>query len=249
MQELEGRLEYSFRDRDLLASAITHRSFRYELQGRGDQVEDYEALEFLGDAVVGLLVSEHLYKRFPDKREGELSKIKSALVSRKTLAGLAETLGLGNFVRLGKGEAMSGGRNKSAILGDIFESVTAAVYLDGGLSAARTFLTSQLKGTLEEIEKRGFTHSNFKSTLQETLHSRGKAGPVYRLASEEGPPHRRRFFTNVHAGEGVVASGSGRTKKDSEQAAAQAALRELGRLTGADHLGKKIDEQDNEDVE
>ncbi len=248
IQELEESLDYSFRDRDLLASALTHRSFQYELRDPGVRVKDYEALEFLGDAVVGLLVCEHLYRRFPDKREGELSKIKSVLVSRKELARLADSLGLGNFVRLGKGEARSGGRNKSAILADIFESVTAAVYLDGGLSAARTFLTSQLCGTLEKIEREGFTHSNFKSMLQELLHSRGKSGPVYRLASEQGPPHRRHFVTNVYLEEGLVASGSGPTKKDSEQAAAEVALRRLRNLTGAGQLGELVDEQDHDNV-
>lgn len=248
LQELEKSLNYFFRNRDLLASALTHRSFQYDLGDPELRVKDYEALEFLGDAVVGLLVCEHLYRQFPDKCEGELSKIKSVLVSKKELARLSDSLGLGDFVRLGKGEVRSGGRHKSAILADIFESITAAIYLDGGLSAARTFLALQLRGTLETIEREGFTNTNFKSMLQELLHSRGKPGPVYRLASEQGPPHRRHFITNVYLEEGLVATGSGPTKKDSEQAAAEIAFRRLGNLTGTSQLGEQVDEQDHDNV-
>ena len=120
--------------------------------------------------MVGFLVSEHLFRRFPDKREGELSKIRASLVSREALARKAAALGLGDFARLSRGEEKSGGRNKKAILADLFESVTAAVYLDGGVQAARDFLMFELQETLNQIERYGFTHSDFKSMLQEAAH-------------------------------------------------------------------------------
>ncbi len=239
IKDIERRLDYSFHNSDLLTNALTHRSFSYELRNTNISIKDYESLEFLGDAVIGLLVSEELYLRFPKKKEGHLSKIKSVLVSRKILAKLSEELGLGQFIRLGKGETKMGGKNKTAILADIFESITAAIYLDGGLSAARTFLTIQLGKTLESIEKKGFVESNFKSILQETLHKLGKPVPVYRLIYEKGPPHRLFFFTKVYLGKDEFSSGSGPTKKASEQAAALKALHILGHYPEPDNTGKK----------
>ena len=224
---LERRLEYSFRDRDLLRTALTHTSYLHDARGPGNLPHDYQALEFLGDAVVGFLVSEHLFERFPDKREGELTKIRSSLVSRESLARQAALLGLGDFARLSRGEEKSGGRDKKAILADLFESVTAAIYLDGGDQVARDFLLGELRETLNQIEKDGFTPSDFKSMLQEMVHRLGKQGPVYQLVEEEGPPHQRRFSSSVQVGEEVVARGAGSSKKASQQAAARAALRLL----------------------
>ena len=246
---LERRLKYSFRDRDLLLTALTHRSYLHDARGPGDLPQDYQALEFLGDAVVGFLVSEHLFARFPDKREGELTKIRASLVSREALARQAALLGLGDFVRLSRGEESSGGRNKKAILADLFESVTAAIYLDGGGQAARDFLLSELQETLNQIERNGFTHSDFKSILQELVHSLGKQGPVYQLVEEEGPPHKRRFSTSVQVGEDVIARGSGPSKKASQKAAARAALELLEGSSGSGELGKEIDQENDHDVE
>ena len=246
---LERRLNYSFLNRNLLLTAVTHRSYLHDARGLGAGTQDYQALEFLGDAVVGFLVSEHLFRRFPDKREGELSKIRASLVSREALARKAAALGLGDFARLSRGEEKSGGRDKKAILADLFESVTAAVYLDGGVQAARDFLMFELQETLNQIERDGYTHSDFKSMLQEAAHRLGKQGPVYQLVGEEGPPHERRFFTNVHVGEDAVARGSGTSKKASEQAAAQTALRLLEESSGTGELGKEIDQENDHDVE
>ncbi len=245
---LEQRLKYSFRDRDLLLTALTHGSYLHDARRLDDLPQDYQALEFLGDAVVGFLVSEHLFGRFPDKREGELTKIRASLVSREALAQQAALLGLGNFARLSRGEEKSGGRNKKAILADLFESVTAAIYLDGGGQAARDFLLGELQETLNQIEKNGFTHSDFKSMLQEVVHSLGKEGPAYQLVEEEGRPHKRRFSTRVQIGEDVVAWGTGTSKKASEQAAAQAALELLEGSSGTSELGKEIDQENDHDV-
>ena len=245
---LERRLKYSFRDRDLLLTALTHSSYLHDARGLGDLRQDYQALEFLGDAVVGFLVSEHLFGRFPDKREGELTKIRASLVSREALARQAALLGLGDFARLSRGEEKSGGRNKQAIQADLFESVTAAIYLDGGDQAARDFLLGELGETLNQIERDGFTPSDFKSMLQEVVHSLGKQGPIYQVVEEEGPPHKRRFSTSVQVGEDVVARGAGTSKKASQQAAARAALELLEGSSGSGELGKEIDQKDNHDV-
>ena len=173
---LERRLKYSFRDRDLLLTALTHRSYLHDARGPGDLPQDYQALEFLGDAVVGFLVSEHLFARFPDKREGELTKIRASLVSREALARQAALLGLGDFVRLSRGEESSGGRNKKAILADLFESVTAAIYLDGGGQAARDFLLSELQETLNQIERNGVHTFGFQVDPAGAGPQPGKAG-------------------------------------------------------------------------
>ena len=245
---LERRLKYAFRDRGLLLTALTHGSYLHDARGPGDLPQDYQALEFLGDAVVEFLVSDHLFGRFPDKREGELTKIRASLVSREALAQQAALLGLGDFARLSRGEEKSGGRNKKAILADLFESVTAAIYLDGGDQAARDFLLGQLQETLNQIEKDGFTHSDFKSMLQEAVHSLGEQGPVYQVVEEDGPPHKRRFSTSVQVGEDVVARGAGTSKKASEQAAARAALNLLEGSSGTGELGKEINQEDDQDV-
>ena len=245
---LERRLKYCFRDRDLLLTALTHRSYLHDARGLDDLRQDYQALEFLGDTVVGFLVSEHLFGRFPDKREGELTKIRASLVSREALAQQAALLGLGDFARLSRGEEKSGGRNKKAIQADLFESVTAAIYLDGGDQAARDFLLGELRETLDQIEREGFTHSDFKSMLQEVVHSLGKQGPVYQVVEEKGPPHERRFSTSVQVGKDVVARGAGSSKKASQQAAARAALKLLEGSAGSGELGKEIDQKDNHDV-
>ncbi len=245
---LERRLKYSFRNRNLLLTALTHRSYLHDAGGPGAQAQDYQALEFLGDAVVGFLVSEHLFGRFPEKREGELSKIRASLVSRDALAGSAAALGLGEFARLSRGEEKSGGRHKKAILADLFESVTAAIYLDGGIRAAREFLAFELREPLNRIERRGFIHSDYKSMLQEMVHRLRTQGPVYKLVGEEGPPHKRLFFTEVQVGEKTVARGSGTSKKASEQAAARAALRLLKGSAGTGQLGKEIDQENDRDV-
>ena len=245
---LERRLKYSFRDRDLLLRALTHRSYLHDARGPGDVPQDYQSLEFLGDAVVGFLVSAHLFRRFPEKREGELTKIRASLVSRDALAQQAALLGLGDFARLSRGEEKSGGRSKKAILADLFESVTAAIYLDGGGQAARDFLLATLQEKLNQIEEDGFVHSDFKSMLQEVVHSLGNEGPVYELVEEEGPPHQRRFSTSVQIGADVVAQGAGTSKKASQQAAARAALDLLEGSSGTGKLGVEVDEENNHNV-
>ena len=234
LRRLEAKLDYSFRDIALLEAALTHRSFAYELQASEDSAtapQDYEALEFLGDSVLGLVVSDYLFRQFPAQLEGALSKMKSYLVSTSHLAKVSESLGIGEFLRLSHGEEKTGGRNKKAILADLLESLTAAIYLDGGLPMARRFLLRQLEPSLSRMAPKDLQVLDDKSTLQETLHQLGFAEPRYRVLSEEGPPHRRHFRVEVTVDGRSLATGEGRSKKEAQQKAARAALDQISRPT------------------
>ncbi len=218
---IERRIGYRFSDPRLLEVALTHRSYANE-QGLD---EHYERLEFLGDAVLDLASAEWLFRRYPEDSEGELSRLKSYLVSEPVLAALGATLELGGAIRLGVGEERSGGREKPSLLCDVVEALIGAVYLDGGLVEARR-VTEQL---LEQArtEGSGWRKKDAKSALQEWLQSSGGAPPTYRLTGAHGPDHRKVFEVEVLVGERSVGRGSGRSKKLAEQEAAEAALENL----------------------
>lgn len=215
---LEKRLGYRFRRKNLLTLAITHRSWANE-QGTEDH---YERLEFLGDAVLGLVASEWLYRELPDLPEGELSKKKAVLVSKPALAAHARRLGLGGALRLGVGEERSGGRQKSSLLANAMEAVFGAVYLDGGFEAAqpvvRAFVARAHETRKEELPV------DAKTRLQELTQAQGLDLPEYRLIGEEGPDHEKTFRVECLVAGDSVGIGSGRTKKLAEQRAAKAAL-------------------------
>ncbi len=225
LAELEARLGYSFKDPSLLVRALTHRSFVNEQEGSG--LNHNESLEFLGDAVLGFLVSSRIFKRCPDLNEGDLSKIKAFLVSAVNLVRVAERLRLGGYLRLSRGEEKTGGRSKKAILADACESVIGAIYLDGGVDAAAAFVDRQIGDFLDGIDLRHPTYGDFKSALQEQLHNLGRPEPVYSVVDEIGPDHRKIFVVQVSVGDWVVAEASGRTKKEAQQAAARIALESL----------------------
>jgi ribonuclease-3 len=222
---LEARLGYRFRDRGLLEHALTHKSKAHEDPSGG--VVDNESLEFLGDAVLGLVVADALYRAFPTYSEGQKSKIKASLVSTTSLAELAERLGLGDHMILGRGEEKTGGRRKPALLADTCEALIAGMYLDGGLDATRGFIMRELGSRMEAARQPGFLGRDFKSRLQERLQSLGRSLPLYRVSSESGPEHRKLFSVHVLVDEEVLAEGEGRTKKDAEQEAARVALEQL----------------------
>jgi len=225
---LEKTLGYAFRDLGLLEHALTHRSRAHEDASGG--VIDNESLEFLGDAVLGFVVADLLFTRFPTHSEGYKSKVKAGIVSAASLARLAEEIDLGRFILLGRGEEKTGGRHKQAILADGFEAVIAAVYLDGGIEAAREFIVSRMDPLIvlagEQAAEASFT-ADWKSALQEWLQAEGRGLPTYRLASADGPDHRKRFVVDLLVGGEVVANGEGRAKKEAEQLAAREALRRL----------------------
>jgi ribonuclease-3 len=225
LEPLEQRIGYRFRDRGLLEHALTHRSRVHEDASGG--VFDNESLEFLGDSVLGFVVADMLFRQFPQHNEGQKSKLKASIVSAAALARLAERLGLGEFLILGRGEEKTGGRRKHAIIADCYEALIAAIYLDGGIVPAQGFIQRQFQELIEEARRSGvhaaFTE-DYKSALQEWLQREGRGLPAYRLAAEIGPAHRRRFEVEVLVGGEVLAKAEGRTKKEAAQVAAKAAL-------------------------
>ena len=229
---LETRLGYRFRDRELLEQALTHRSRANE--DAAEAVPDNESLEFLGDAVLGLVISDRLYREFPDYDEGRKSKAKSRLVSAPSLAKLGEALGLGEHLLLGRGEEKSGGRQKRSLIADAFEAVVAAIYLDGGLAAVDEFIERHFRRALAELRAgqpvTGLVDDH-KSALQEWLQAHGRPLPRYDVAATYGPDHQKVFVVDVRVGDEAVARAQGRSKKEAEQTAASAALQRLPNLS------------------
>jgi ribonuclease III len=225
---LEERIGHRFRDIGLLEHALTHRSRAHEDASGG--VIDNESLEFLGDAVLGFVIADMLFARFPTHSEGYKSKVKAGIVSAASLARLAEDIDLGRYVLLGRGEEKTCGRQKHAILADGFEALIAAIYLDGGIDAARAFIVScfgpLIDAAGDQAAEATFT-DDWKSALQEWLQADGRGLPQYRLAAAEGPDHRKRFEVEVIVAGEVRGRATGRSKKDAEQQAARAALMSL----------------------
>ena len=220
-EELQERIGYRFRDRGLLEHALTHKSRAAEDASGG--VIDNESLEFLGDAVLGLVVADLLFHQYPASNEGQKSKIKAAVVSTQSLARHAEQMRLGDHLILGRGEEKTGGRFKQALLADAYEALIAAIYLDGGLDAAAGFLRRELKDAIDAGSAQTFVR-DYKSALQERLQALGRPLPEYRVSGEEGPDHRKIFSVEVVVNGTVLGSASGKAKKEAEQEAARAAL-------------------------
>lgn len=215
---LLDNLGHQFANVRLLMQALTHRSYVNEVSD--PQVADNERFEFLGDAVIDLVVSTALMERFPEAREGRLSKIRASVVSEGALARLARDMGLGEALRLGRGELMSGGRDKPSILSDAFEALIAAVYLDAGLARVAEVLLPRLRFPDSEALRRG----DPKTELQQRVQADRHMTPTYHLVSEAGPDHDKTFEVELRVGEDVLARGAGRTKKEAEQRAAAVAL-------------------------
>ena len=225
-ESLQQAIGYRFRDRGLLEHAMTHTSRANEDVSGG--VLDNESLEFLGDAVLGFLVADLLFREFPDFDEGQKSKTKGALVSTAALARQAERLGLGDHLLLGRGEEKTGGRRKQALLADGYEALIAAIYLDGGVEQARAFVRREFDDLVAGVRRRGVAGDDFKSALQEYLQSHDQPLPDYRLTGTFGPDHRRLFEVTVFVIGEAVAAATGASKKEAEQEAAKLALRKLG---------------------
>lgn len=228
LEPLERRIGYRFKDRGLLEHALTHRSRVHEDASGG--VFDNESLEFLGDSVLGFVIADMLFREFPQHNEGQKSKLKASLVSSVSLARLAEAIDLGQFLILGRGEEKTGGRRKHAIIADCYEALIAAIYLDGGVEPARGFIEREFAALIAEARRSGAAASftdDWKSALQEWLQSRGRGLPVYRLAAEIGPDHRKSFVVEVMVEGEAVATADGRSKKEAAQAAARVALEKL----------------------
>jgi ribonuclease-3 len=219
-----------FRDLRLLQKALVHRSFLNE-QG-GVPTDSYERMEFLGDAVLGLVIAAELYRHCPELTEGELTKGRAALVRREMLAGVARQSGLGDFLVLGKGEEATGGRVRDSTLAEVFEAVVAAVYLDQDYDEARQFVLRVMAEQLADAFQRGRPPEDPKSQLQEYLQGLGRPSPHYQLVSTEGPDHDPVFTMEVLAEEEVLGVGRGRKKVDAERAAARDALERVADRQG-----------------
>jgi len=224
LTELQQSLGVSFSDLSLLERALVHSSYINE--NPGFALTSNERLEFLGDAVLGLAVAEKLYQDFPRLSEGEMTKLRAALVRRETLARVARAIRLGDYLYLGKGEEASGGRCKLSNLAGALEAVIAAVFLDQGLTATKEFILRQFNEELERVVSRG-AEVDYKSQLQELTQSRQQLAPVYQLVEATGPAHDRRFTVEVKIGGTVLGRGSGKSKKTAETEAARSALQRL----------------------
>jgi ribonuclease-3 len=234
--------DHRFKRPDLLTLALTHRSLAYETSPDSlfNPATDNEQLEFVGDAVLGLAVAESLYRRFPDSREGELTRLRASLVSRRHLGAVAQRIGLGAMLRLGRGEEQSGGRQKPALLANALEAVIAALYFDGGLEVVRTFIERHiiepsmpdLHGALSAPDTFSGAIGDHKSALQEHLQATGSGQPQYVLTSQSGPDHQKLFRVEVRIPDGLggsraLAESEGTTKKQAQQQAARIAFERL----------------------
>lgn len=221
MKTLEAKLGYTFRDISLLENALTHSSCANESRGR---LQSNERLEFLGDSILGMVVAEHLFRNHPDLPEGELTRTRAALVCEDSLVEVAQELGLGDHLKLGKGEEAGGGRTRPSIRADAVEAVLAAVYLDGGIGSARKIIQEYILSR----EVAGWRASrDYKTALQELVQRESGQVLKYRLTGESGPDHNKRFFVEVELNGAAVGSGEGRSKKEAEQMAAKAAIEKL----------------------
>jgi ribonuclease-3 len=236
--ELETLLGHNFARKPLLVQALTHSSLAHELGASAAPDEDNEQLEFLGDAVIGLLAAESLYRSYPDLREGQLTRLRAALVSRKHLGQVAARLDLGRFLRLGRGEERSGGRKKNALLANAIEAVIAALYLDAGVEIARRFVEQYViapsVSALHEQLIHGISIGDHKSALQELLQAQKQGQPEYIVKGESGPDHRKEFLVEVRLAKSGIGSrtralarGAGSTRKLAEQEAARKAIEKL----------------------
>ena len=222
MRELEKKLNYTFRNKDLLEEALCHSSYANE--HRGGRLASNERLEFLGDSVLGFVTAEFLFSRHPDLPEGDLTRIRAALVCEQSLYEVAGKLGLGAYLKLGRGEESGGGRTRTSILADAVEAVFAAVYLDGGISAASALIhRCLLDAEREETERR----RDYKTALQELVQRQADQMLAYRVVGEQGPDHAKIFAAEVLLNGASIGSGSGHSTKEAEQAAARSALERL----------------------
>ncbi|MEG2000441.1 MAG: ribonuclease III [Evtepia sp.] len=222
MQSLEGKIGYKFRLPNLLENALTHSSYANEHREQG--IPSNERLEFLGDSILGFVVAEHLYRTRPDLPEGDLTRIRAALVCENSLVEVARRLELGTYLKLGKGEQGGGGRERPSIQADAVEAMLAAVYLDGGIGPVRQLINTLI---LELEDEKAAAGRDYKTALQELVQRESGKSLSYHLTGESGPDHAKLFFMNVLLNGEPIGSGQGKSKKEAEQAAAKAAVIKL----------------------
>jgi len=223
-EELESKIGYTFRDKKLLQTALTHSSYANEVKDK--RSDNNERLEFLGDAVLGIITAEYLYFHNSQVPEGELTRLRAMMVCEKSLYEFSQQIEIGRYLLLGKGEENTGGRERSSILADAFEAVIAAVYIDGGIEAARTYVTSFADRFFSSRIKSNI--KDYKTILQEIVQKNHGERLEYVLISESGPDHDKEFVVEVHLNSNVIGEGRGSSKKEAEQMAAKEALSLMG---------------------
>ncbi|MCF8000729.1 MAG: ribonuclease III [Halanaerobiales bacterium] len=224
LKELENKLNINFEDQNLLRRALTHKSFANENSDLN--IKDNERLEFLGDSVLSLSISTYIFKKFDDYKEGKLAKIRSVIVSAPVLAEKAGELNLGKYLLLGKGEELSGGRNRDSILADTMEAILGAMYLDKGFDFAFDFIINNFRSFIFEVDNGNYIQ-DYKTMLQEVIQKNSNNRPDYEVVKEKGPDHNKEFYVAVNFEEKELGFGKGKSKKEAEQKAAQHALKQL----------------------
>ena len=222
IKDLEAAIGYRFKNITLLQNALSHSSYANERWH--DSLKSNERLEFLGDSILGMVTAEYLYRNFPERPEGELTRMRADMVCEQALARVAEQIGLGDHLLLGHGEESGGGRSRNSILADAVESVIAACFLDGGMDAARSFIDAFV---LTDVPVRRMRNADYKTALQELVQQKKNQQLAYILVGESGPDHDKRFRVQVTLNGVVVGTGEGKSKKRAEQMAAQAAIATL----------------------
>lgn len=228
---LERAIGYPFNDLKLLEEALTHSSFSNEKKGKNPR--NNERLEFLGDSVLSVVISEYLFSNYPDLPEGELTKIRAKVVCEMTLGECSKKISLGTYMNLGRGEEMTGGRERVSILADAFEALIAAIYLDGGLEPARAFVINQMENVIVHAVGGKVIH-DYKTFLQELVQTKKENRIIYELFGEEGPDHCKTFHIQVKLNDRIIGNGTGRSKKEAEQEAAKVAI---GMMNGQGTVG------------
>jgi len=223
LEAFEQKIGHAFTSRDLLHRALTHKSYSHE--AKHEEARHNETFEFLGDSVLGFVIGDLLFRNFPELDEGALSKMKAFLVSATSLAAKAREYGMGDVIRLGVGEEKTGGRKKDSLLANLFEAMVAAVYLDGGIDAARRMIEQAFASDIHAIDEDDLLFHDFKTALQELAQGRGLPLPEYSVVGEVGPDHDKIFVVEVKVGS-LTARGEGSSKKEAQQQAAKHALRE-----------------------
>lgn len=227
LELFEQKIGYTFKNKDILKKALTHSSYSNEVKHK-EKLSCNERLEFLGDSVLSIIVSDFIYKNYTQFDEGVLTRIRAAVVCEGSLYEFSTELDLGSFMYLGHGELISEGRKRKSILADAFEAILAAIYLDGGMEKARKFLLPKAKFAIEKAANG--TNEDYKSMLQKIVQQTPEENLEYILVSEEGPPHDRYFTFNVMLNSNLLGTGKGRSKREAEQIAAQEALKLLGAI-------------------
>ena len=221
ISQLMQKIGYTFTDRSILLEALTHSSYANEWKQK--KMPNNERLEFLGDSVLSLIISQYIFCRYADLPEGELTKVRANVVCEASLAFRARNKQIGRYLLLGKGEESSGGRNRDSILADAMEALIAAIYIDGGYDEAKCFVLDNFKDLIKQVVSGNYV-KDFKTYLQELIQSNGHEPIVYEVIKEDGPDHNKIFYVEVRTGEKVIGRGSGKNKKEAEQSAAREAI-------------------------